>query len=122
MSARMTPLWLAMAGGAGWLLLSGPGKKQPKAPQVVVKAPTAKAGGSVKVEIPPGDELSVDLSLLNDMQSEILATGSLDEIYREAMSSYHRAFITAAAARLAASGDSRAIKLVARLANDEVRL
>lgn len=118
--------WFLIGGAAAALYLLTR-KSEPAASGLSVKVPTSSGTATVKVSIPSTKPVAAktttssvpivpDVNLLNDSETGILIDGTPDDIFNEAMGSYHKAFIVAAAARLAAMGDSRSIELAARAA------
>jgi hypothetical protein len=117
--------WLLLGGAAAafWLFSR---KSEPSPATVALKVPTSTGAATVKVVIPsttkktttqaPASVVVPDVNLLNDAETGILIDGTPDDIFNEAMGSYHKAFLLAAAAKLASMGDSRSIELAARAA------
>ena len=72
------------------------------------------------VELPPAptaQEQAKDGSALSYEEWQSVESSLPDDLYRMAMASQHKAYVVAAAARLASLGDTRAAHLTQRLAN-----
>jgi len=100
-------------------------KPKPTAAKITtasVKVPTSTGTAAATISLPKPTTItfpSSDIDYLNDAESESLLNDSLDDLYAEAIGSNHKVFIQAAAARLAASGDDRAIELAGRSATKD---
>lgn len=135
----MNPL-IILAAVAGVLLLASK-KSAPAVATAVIKAPTAKSTGSVKVTVPsragttppttvtipettvtggnvvtlPETTITgrpVDNSwTLTADEQSWLLNGTNDEIYQQAVNSNHPAFIAAAGLALVGKGDPRALEV-----------
>lgn len=103
---------------AGWALLAR--KSTPAtSTSVKVKVPTSTGTAAATISLPKPTTITFptsDVDFLNDAESQSLINDSLDDIYEEAIGSNHKIFIQAAAARLAASGDARAVELATKSA------
>ena len=122
----MNPLavFLLLAGGA-WLLLSA---KKPTSTSTSAKIPTP-VGPVVLTNTPslpqsasPGTTIQVqtkgDLSpTLTEAEQFALKNYSDDQLYNEALSSNHLAYVAAVGTKLASDGDTRAGDLTLRVAN-----
>lgn len=104
---------------AGWALFAKKSTPAAKTATATVKVPTSTGTAAATISLPKPTTITFptsDVDFLNEAESQSLIDDSLDDIYAEAIGSNHKIFIQAAAARLAASGDSRAVELATKAA------
>jgi hypothetical protein len=142
----ISPLILLAAAGGAWLLLSKPKAQQaqqtkpstvtvtlpnvtpqpsaPAQPSTTVQIPATPATPAVDVQVPVGMPAPPNIIAATNSsptltyEEQVSIESDLpDYLYNKAMASQHPAYVAAAAARLAAAGDTRAMDLTLRVAN-----